>query len=107
MKILVVDDDPTIRQILVDRLTNAGHEVFEANDGKLGGRLCLELRPDWTVTDMSMLWMDGPEMIAIVRKEWPEAKFIGMSAARGWNLPSDVVLLDKPFDIKRVMEYLK
>ncbi len=106
MKILVVDDNSDIRDIVVRMLKSLGHDVITADDGKPGARLCLTERPDLTITDMSMLHMDGPEMIENVRKRWPEARFLGMSASTDWKLPADVTLLQKPGCISKIPEYL-
>ena len=108
MKILVVDDSPDVGQLVVSLLESLGHEVISANDGRPGLELCLSERPDWIVTDMSMLFMDGPEMIKRVRMAWPDSKFIGMSGQPyGWDLPPDVTLLVKPNGIMRLGELIK
>lgn len=64
MRVLVVDDDPSMRSILRALLTGAGHEVFEANDGQQGFEMALDLRPQIMIVDWMMPEQDG---IALTR----------------------------------------
>ena len=45
---LVVDDDPTVREVVVSYLRAGGHEVDEAGDGEAGPRRCADDRPTWS-----------------------------------------------------------
>jgi CheY-like chemotaxis protein len=54
--VLVVDDDPGVRQVLVDFLEALGHEVTEAENGTGALALAARSRPDAVCLD---LWMDG------------------------------------------------
>jgi two-component system KDP operon response regulator KdpE len=66
--ILVVDDDPSIRQSLTRELALAGYEAIAAADG-LDGKLLFEARrPDLVVTDLAMPRADGFAVIAAVRQ---------------------------------------
>jgi DNA-binding response OmpR family regulator len=49
MRILVVDDDPTILEIIAEMLRTAGYEVVEASNGKEGVRLYKEAPFDLVV----------------------------------------------------------
>ena len=68
-KILAVDDSRTLREMLFDCLTGAGHEVFTACDGAEGLIALREHRPDIVITDLNMPVMDGLEFIAAARAE--------------------------------------
>ena len=59
MRLLVVDDDASIRALLKTLLTNAGHEVFEAANGRQGFEMALDLRPQIMIVDWLMPEMDG------------------------------------------------
>lgn len=62
-RILVVEDDADIREILRDQLESAGHDVVEASNGKAG---LLEIRRrtcDLVITDIYMPEKDGLELI--------------------------------------------
>ncbi|MEV6600778.1 response regulator [Actinoplanes sp. NPDC051346] len=66
-KVLVVDDDPAIRQLLSDVLELDGHEVHVAVDGADGERACADLRPDFVVLDLMMPRLDGYEVLRCIR----------------------------------------
>lgn len=62
-KILVADDEPHVRKILVDSLFSAGYDVIEAADGSEAlGKACDEI-PDLILLDMWMPAMDGLEVL--------------------------------------------
>jgi two-component system KDP operon response regulator KdpE len=67
-KILVVDDDPSIRRGLAAELAAAGYETLEAVDGEEGARLATEREPDLVLTDLAMPVVDGFELIGRIRK---------------------------------------
>jgi DNA-binding response OmpR family regulator len=62
-RILVIDDDPDIREFLSDVLNAAGHTVFTASDGREGLRRYWELRPDLVITDIFMPENNGLDVI--------------------------------------------
>ena len=67
-RVLVVDDDPTIRQTLTRELASAGYETAAAEDGVSGLELFLARRPDLVVTDLAMPRGDGLSLLAAVRR---------------------------------------
>ena len=68
-KILVIDDDPSMLQLLGLQLTNAGYEVLMAQDAMAGGRLALEAAPDLMIVDVQMPYMDGFEFVAAAKSD--------------------------------------
>jgi len=66
--VLVVDDDPSIRQTLTRELARAGHEAISAADGVEGKELFAARRPDLVITDLAMPRADGHAVIAAVRQ---------------------------------------
>ena len=66
--ILVVDDDPSIRQTLTREMALAGYDAISAADGVEGKALFEERRPDLVITDLAMPRMDGLGLLAAVRK---------------------------------------
>lgn len=68
LKILAVDDSPTMRRIIVNTLKRAGfHNVIEASDGKDAlVKLKIE-RPNFVITDWNMPEMDGLTFITTLR----------------------------------------
>jgi two-component system KDP operon response regulator KdpE len=65
--ILVVDDDPAIRESLAHELRTSGYSVVLATDGRDGVRACEAHAPDLVLTDLSMPRSDGFELISAVR----------------------------------------
>ena len=65
--ILIVEDDPTIRELVRLHLTSASHEVLTAVDGLQGLQMAVSNRPDVIVSDLQMPNMDGFGMLAAVR----------------------------------------
>lgn len=66
---LVVDDSPTMRQMVAFTLTNAGFNVLEAEDGKDAVRKVADgQKVDIVVTDLNMPEMDGISLIKELRK---------------------------------------
>jgi two-component system KDP operon response regulator KdpE len=66
--ILVVDDDPSIRQTLVRELALAGYDAVAAADGLAGQELFAARRPDLVITDLAMPRADGFALLSAVRR---------------------------------------
>ena len=67
--VLLVDDDPHIRQVLVFAFTKAGMEVVEAGDGEEALQRAGEVQPDLVVLDINMPKMDGLEVCRRLRAQ--------------------------------------
>ncbi|MDP2792504.1 MAG: diguanylate cyclase [Sulfurisoma sp.] len=68
LRILVVDDEASVRALLVSLLRGEGHEVFEASNGRQAFEIALDLRPHIMVADWMMPEMDGIEMTRALRQ---------------------------------------
>jgi two-component system chemotaxis response regulator CheY len=69
MKILAVDDSPTMRRIITNTLKRAGYsDVTEATDGKDALAKMKVNQYDFIITDWNMPEMDGMEFITAIRK---------------------------------------
>ena len=66
-KILIVEDEKALSDILSDRFENEGFDVFVANDGAQGLLLALEKEPDVILLDILMPEMDGLSMLRQLR----------------------------------------
>ncbi|MBN2799558.1 MAG: sigma-54-dependent Fis family transcriptional regulator [Deltaproteobacteria bacterium] len=79
-RVLIVDDEPSIRKVLAAHLRKLGHEVETAEDGE-GAVSALEAAPfHLVVTDLKMPGMDGMEVLAWVRRNLPELPVILITA---------------------------
>jgi DNA-binding response OmpR family regulator len=63
-EILVVDDDPCIRDLLKLHLSSAGHHVRAAEDALIAGRMLIQSPPDLLIVDVEMPYMNGLELVA-------------------------------------------
>jgi DNA-binding response OmpR family regulator len=72
-RVLVVDDDPVIADLVSFRLARLGLEVSVETDGQAGLAAARELRPDLVVLDWMMPRMNGLEMCAALRAD-PDAE---------------------------------
>ncbi len=77
--VLVVDDEPALRDIMREVLEEAGHTVVEASDGSSGLWLFLEVRPDIALVDLFMPGKEGIETIREMRSKIPSTKIIAVS----------------------------
>jgi CheY-like chemotaxis protein len=85
-RILVVDDEPSIRETAKPLLESEGYEVLTAADG-LDGLLALSKSlPDVIISDLHMPRMSGFEFLTIVRQRFPRIAIIAMS---GEYIPSE------------------
>lgn len=100
--ILVVEDEPLVRMISSDILTDAGFRVIEAHDAQEAVNL-LGARTDVAVvfTDWNMPGdIDGIELVHLIQKRWPAIGTIvtsGKTHPAPGELPSGVGFLAKPY----------
>jgi DNA-binding response OmpR family regulator len=74
-KILIVDDDPDKRQLLMFAFQMDGYDVYTAPDGVLGLTIINSVRPDLIIVDAKMPTMDGYELTRRIREN-SETQFI-------------------------------
>lgn len=81
-RILLIDDDTSLREVVSFMLQEAGHEVLPAADGQQGLDL-LDKNPDLVLTDIQMPVMDGMEVLRRIVEEDPEASPVIVLTAHG------------------------
>ena len=116
-RILVIDDEPGIRELLRDVLTGAGHEVEVAADGRQGLAAQRARPADLIITDIFMPEREGIETIIELQQDFPAIKVIAMSGggnrARSLDyLPTArqfgaVRTLPKPFDVEVMLALVR
>ena len=79
-KILVIDDDTSLRRVLEYNLQEAGYEVQAASSGEEGLYLFEQSRPDLVITDMKMPGMDGLMLLKSVKERAPEMVVVIITA---------------------------
>lgn len=68
-RILIIDDDTGFRDLLRIHLSAAGYQVQVAEDGVTGGRSLLEHPPDLIISDVNMPFLDGFELLSLMRSD--------------------------------------
>lgn len=92
-RVLVIDDDRSIRELLSLHLANRGYDVAVAEDAIVGGKLALAAKPQLIIVDANMPYMDGPEFVAALKSD-PE-----MSDIPVVFLTSDEDIVDRAKDL--------
>lgn len=67
-KILVVDDDPNLVNVMKRTLEHIGHDIVVAQDGKQAMRSFYEHRPDLVILDVMMPYLDGFQVCQRIRE---------------------------------------
>ena len=108
-RVLVVDDDPAIRDLVKIVLASGGYEVHTAEHGAAALELAREARPGLILLDMRMPVMDGWEFARIYRERpGPHVPIVVITAAhevaeRAAQVSADDFLA-KPFDIDDLVQ---
>jgi signal transduction histidine kinase len=74
--ILLVDDEPDIRDVLSLSLHDMGYDVYEAENGDEALRIFKDKQPPMVMTDIKMPGMDGIELLKKIKHENPETEVI-------------------------------
>jgi DNA-binding NtrC family response regulator len=112
-RILVVDDEPSIRQALILGLTSQEFEVDGAEDGKRGVGLGTRKHYDVLIVDLSLPDTDGLEVIQKIKTHSPAAVSIVITGnpRRGISMEADSqgvsAYLEKPLDLQSVKSAIK
>ena len=112
MKVLVVDDNKDLADIIQVALENEGVEVMHANDGMEGYAGYLLFKPDLVITDIQMPGGTGFEMMQRIRTHNPMLKTVYMSGnidAHRLSIEQEkkrypVTIFRKPFSLDSLME---
>jgi two-component system cell cycle response regulator CpdR len=88
--VLVVDDDPSLCELLTLMLEMVGYKVTCAGNGRLAGKCLQQAVFVLVITDMLMPDRDGLEFIADVRQQQPYTRIIAMTG--GGHIPGDKYL---------------
>jgi len=111
MKLLVVDDDPGIVDILSISLTESGYEVDEAHDGIEAVEKLRNNSYDVAIIDAVMPGMNGAEVCKFIKSHFPTTYIIGISGypdslEKLKNEGADICFT-KPFRIDQIKRAIK
>jgi len=115
-RILVIDDEEEVRDILKQMLELEGYEVITAKDGNEGIKLFKQNPADLVITDIIMPDKEGIETIIELRREFPDVKIISISGG-GRIGPHDYLAMakklgaersfTKPFERKKILQAIE
>ena len=114
-KILVIDDEPEITDIVETFLENAGYEVKSENSSAIGIESAKTFVPDLILLDIMMPFMDGYEVCKELKKSKETSKIpvvflTGKDArsdeGRSFEVGGDM-FIKKPFSCERLLEIVK
>lgn len=111
-KILIVDDDENICEVIKMYVESAGYEVQVANDGKSAETVFLDYKPDLVLLDIMLPNIDGIDVLKWIRKDY-ETPVIMLTAkgetfdkVLGLELGADDYIV-KPFEPKEMLARIK
>ena len=112
-KILLVEDEKTLRGSLRDAFEYNGYSVIEAENGETGLRLAAKERPDLVILDIMLPGIDGFEVCARLRKEGFKAPILMLTARSeevdrvvGLEIGADDYII-KPFSTRELLARVK
>ena len=109
-RILVVDDESYVRDLLKRVLTRRGHDVYVADDGEAALELMGEHRYDLVLTDVVMPGIDGFDLLRRVKATYPAVTVIVLTGYARKQSISDFLLygadeyLSKPFQVQALLD---
>ena len=107
-RILVVEDDPDVRQSIVQSLEVMGHEVSSVNNGPAALEFLTRTQPDLLIVDYVMPLMNGAEVIRQVQATWPRIAIILATGYADMENVGRVLgaksILKKPFGVATLAE---
>ncbi|MBB5049926.1 PAS domain S-box-containing protein [Rhodopseudomonas rhenobacensis] len=111
--VLVVEDEPVVRGVIVEMLQEQGYRAFEAVDGPSGLALLQRERIDLLVTDVGLPGINGRQLADQARQSRPDLKVLFMTgyaesaAIAGGFLEPGMELIAKPFDLDDLLARIK
>lgn len=115
-KIMIVEDDVTLRDIYTTRFKAEGYEVVNASDGEAALTIAVKEKPDLILLDIMMPKISGFDVLDILRDtdETKDTKIIVMSALsqtsdieKGKNLGANAYLVKSQVTLSEVVEKVK
>ncbi len=114
-RILIVEDEDSVRAFSARALRTTGYEVFEADSGDEALDVLEELdyKIDLMISDVVMPEMDGPTLLTKVRQHMPDLKVIFVSGYAEENVRQDIAdnqsveFLPKPYSLDQINSKVK
>lgn len=91
MKVLIVDDNPHIRQLIREYLPASARDIYECEDGSEAMTSFIKHRPDWVLMDQDMPKVSGIAAIREIIAEFPRANICMVTAYDDEELRSEAL----------------
>jgi len=110
--VLVVEDEPSIRELLRDAFEQEGLEVVAASDGEQAIRIAKDRRPALVLLDMGLPIIDGAEVADAIRDAYGDAvPFVVVTASRRIEEAAARIgaarYFTKPFDVPELVRAVR
>ena len=102
-RILVVDDEASMRRLLKEILTQDKHDILEAETGAQACTLFRQQSADLIITDLVMPEVNGIDLIMELKKEFPDIRIIAISGGGGITGRFDYLAIAKLIGAKHVI----
>lgn len=107
--VLIVDDDPAIRNMLDELLRDEGYDTLLAADGRAAITVARDANPALILMDLMLPILDGAEAVRILKRDPSTSwiRIIAMSAGANLRMHADTLpadgVLSKPFDLDALL----
>jgi two-component system cell cycle response regulator CpdR len=112
-RILLAEDDDSVRLFLARALRRAGHQVCDMPDGKTALAWISEHPVDLLLADVVMPGIDGIELARRAGDMWPHLRvifitgFAAVALRAAETLPRETTVLAKPFHLRRLVDEIQ
>lgn len=114
-KILIVEDDVLVAELLVDNISSMGYKTLVAYDGETGWKLTQKEKPDLVIQDIGLPEMDGITLCGLIKKTdaTKQARIIMLTGKKKVADMEDAfkagadAYVNKPFDWDRMLAHIR
>jgi DNA-binding response OmpR family regulator/sugar lactone lactonase YvrE len=109
-KILIIDDEPGMRQVMAKILAPLGHEVIDADEGVRAVQMVKEISPDVVLLDIRLPDMDGPDIVNAIKQSNPNVPIVILSGFGDVDAAAELVkigafdYISKPFKVNELVD---
>lgn len=112
-RILVVDDETELRQLLRELLEQSSYQVAEAGDSATLKATFAGLEPDAIVLDLKLPDADGLELLPTIKRQWPDTEIIVLTGHASYTAAVEAIkrgafhFQEKPIDPKSLLNLVE
>lgn len=107
MKIMVVDDEPFIREMMEEFLSLQGHDVFSASSGEEAISQLADKDPDMVLLDIWLPGINGFETLARIKEVNPKVRIVMLSAFGDEDTVNEALEMGASFYLQKPIEFKK